>query len=381
MKLEKDEVLKGYKIRLKPTEEQIILFKKSAGSSRFIYNWGLQKQIDNYKETGKIVSDLIIRKEMTQLKKQKDFEWLNDVGSNVLKQSLKNLFKAYSNFFKGKGFPKFKTKKSNKESFYVNYESLKKTNNGFRGERLGEVKTSEPLPEIKENEHYYCPYISFDNKYWYLCFSIKVKKEKVEKTEEIIGIDLGIKDFAVLSNGKVYKNINKTAKVKKLKKKLKRLQKKLSKKYVLNKCTKNKKTKNSLKLEQKINLIYRKLRNIRLNYLHQITSEIVKTKPSKIVIEDLKVKDLLKNKHLSEKISEQNFYKFREILTYKCDFKEIDLVIADKFYPSSKTCSCCGHIKQDLKLKDRVFKCPTCGFEIDRDLNAAINLKMYEKQK
>jgi len=370
------------KIMLLPTEEQEIKFKKFSGAARFIYNLMIEREKEYYSKNNSYLKENEFRKELTKLKQTEEFSWLKEIGSNVIKQAAKDCNEAFMNFFKKlTKFPKFKTLKNSKMSFYVNYESLKKTNNGFRGERLGEVKTSEELPEINKNEYYYCPYISFDNKYWYLCFSIKVKKEKVEKTEEIIGIDLGIKDFAVLSNGKVYKNINKTAKVRKLKKKLKRLQKKLSKKYVLNKCTKNKKTKNSLKLECKINLIYRKLKNIRINYLHQITSEIVKTKPSKIVIEDLKIKDLLKNKHLSEKISEQNFYKFREILTYKCKLNNIELVIADKFYPSSKTCSCCGHIKQDLKLKDRVFKCPTCGFEIDRDLNAAINLKMYEKQK
>ena len=370
------------KIMLLPTEEQEIKFKKFSGAARFIYNLMIEREKEYYSKNNSYLKENEFRKELTKLKQTEGFSWLKEIGSNVIKQAVKDCNEAFVNFFKKlTKFPKFKTLKNSKMSFYVNYEKLKKTQRGFKGEKLGEVKTKESLPNIEKNEHYINPRITFDGKYWYLTVSYKIKdNNNINNSKEVIGIDLGIKDFAVLSNGKVYKNINKTVKVKKLKRKLKIKQKQLSKKILIAKkenvflsnC------KNFLKLKNQIRLIYRKLSNIRLNYLHQITSEIVKTKPSKIVIEDLDVSRMLKNRHLSEKISEQNFYKFREILTYKCKLNNIELVIADRFYTSSKTCSCCGHIKQDLKLKDRVFKCPTCGLEIDRDLNAAINLANYK---
>ena len=370
------------KIMLLPTEEQEIKFKKFSGAARFIYNLMIEREKEYYSKNNSYLKENEFRKELTKLKQTEEFSWLKEIGSNVIKIAVKDCNEAFIKFFKKlTKFPKFKTLKNSKMSFYVNYERLKKTQRGFKGEKLGEVKTKEPLPNLEKNEHYINPRVAFDGKYWYLTVSYKIKdNNNINNSKEVIGIDLGIKDFAVLSNGKVYKNINKTVKVKKLKRKLKIKQKQLSKKISIAKKENRflSKCKNFLKLKNQIRLIHRKLSNIRLNYLHQITSEIVKTKPSKIVIEDLDVSRMLKNRHLSEKISEQNFYKFREILTYKCKLNNIELVIADKFYPSSKTCSCCGHIKQDLKLKDRVFKCPTCGLEIDRDLNAAINLANYK---
>lgn len=370
------------KIMLLPTKEQEIKFKKFSGTARFVYNLMIEKEKEYYSKNNSYLKENEFRKELTKLKQTEEFSWLKEISSNVIKIAVKDCNEAFIKFFKKLAkFPKFKTLKNSKMSFYVNYETLKKTQRGFKGEKLGEVKTKESLPNIEKDEHYINPRIAFDGKYWYLTVSYKIKdNNNTNSSKEIVGIDLGIKDFAVLSNGKVYKNINKTAKVKRLKRKLKIKQKKLSKKILIAKKENRKLSncKNFLKLKNQIRLIHRKLSNIRLNYLHQITSKIVKTKPSKIVIEDLDVSRMLKNKHLSEKISEQNFYKFREILTYKCKLNNIELVIADKFYPSSKTCSCCEHIKQDLKLKDRVFKCPNCGFEIDRDLNAAINLSSYK---
>lgn len=370
------------KIMLLPTKEQEIKFKKFSGTARFVYNLMIEKEKEYYSKNNSYLKENEFRKELTKLKQTEEFSWLKEISSNVIKIAVKDCNEAFIKFFKKLAkFPKFKTLKNSKMSFYVNYETLKKTQRGFKGEKLGEVKTKESLPNIEKDEHYINPRIAFDGKYWYLTVSYKIKdNNNTNNSKEIIGIDLGIKEFAILSNGEVYKNINKTVKVKKLKRKLKIKQKQLSKKILIAKKENRKLSgcNNFLKLKNQIKLINRKLSNIRLNYLHQITSEIVKTKPFKIVIEDLDVSRMLKNKHLSEKISEQNFYKFREILTYKCKLNNIELIIADKFYPSSKTCSCCGYIKQDLKLKDRVFKCPTCGFEIDRDLNAAINLSNYK---
>jgi len=370
----------GCKIRLLPTKEQEELLLKSAGCSRFMYNWALAKQIENYKNGNKFIKDFELRKEMTLLKKEKGFEFLNEIGSNVLKQAVKDLCLAYKKFFDKKAkFPKYKSRKSN-ISFYVNYETMKKTQNGVRCEKLGNIKTAEPLPKLLKGEkHYLCPHISYDGKYWYIGFSRKIKTYKTNLNNNILGIDLGIKNLATCSDKKIYKNINKTKKVKNLKKKLKRLQRKVSKKYLVNKVgEKFIKTKNIIKLERKIKLIYRTLTNIRVNYGHQVTTEIVKTKPSKIVMETLKIKNMLKNKYLSNAISEQSFYRFTYFMEYKCQLYGIEFVKADVFYPSSRLCSRCGHKKENLKLSDRTYKCNHCGLEIDRDYNASINLANYK---
>ena len=222
------------------------------------------------------------------------------------------------------------------------------------------------------------PRISYDNKYWYLSVGIEREETKEEVTDVSLGIDLGVKDLAVCSDGTVYKNINKTYVVKKIEKRLKRLQKQVSRKYEQNKKGKEYvKTKNIIKLEKKIQQIHRRLANIRNNYLHQTTTRIVKTKPYRVVVEDLNVKGMMKNKHLSDAIRKQGFYEFKRQLEYKCKLRGIEFVVADRFYPSSKICSQCGKIKKDLKLKDRVYQC-SCGLMIDRDFNASINLSNYK---
>ena len=368
-------IIKGYKIRLLPTLEQEILIRKSIGVSRFVYNWCLDKQL----KSDKFIIDNELRKELTKLKRTNEYCWLNEVGSNVIKQSAKDLCNAYKRFFnKISNKPRFK-KKGVHNSFYVNYESMKKTKCGVRCEKIGDIKTSERLPKLMKNKHYMNPHIVFDGKYYYIAFVIEVNIELKENTSKIIGIDLGIKSFAVCSDGIIYKNINNTHTVKKLNKKLRRLQRYVSKKYLKNKIgNRFIKTTNIIKLEHKIKLIYRRIKNIRENYIHQIVSCLVKTKPSKIVIEDLNIKGMLKNKHLSRAIVEQCFYKFIYILKYKCEWNNIELVKADRFYPSSKLCSCCGSIKKDLKLKDRTYRCSSCGLVIDRDFNASLNLANYK---
>ena len=370
----------GSRIRLLPTKEQEKLLWKSAGCSRFIYNWALTKQIENYNKGNKFIKDTELRKEMTLLKKEKEYKFLVEVGCNVLKHSITDLCLAYKKFFNKKAsFPKYKSRKSN-ISFYVNYETMKKTQNGVQCEKLGNIKTTEPLPKLlKGEEHYSNPHISYDGKYWYIDFTRKIKIHKTKLNNNIIGIDLGIKNLATCSSGKVYKNINKTKKVKKLKKKLKRLQRKVSKKYLMNKVgNKFIKTNNIIELERKIKLVHRTLTNIRINYIHQVTTEIVKTKSSKIVMETLKVSNMLKNKHLSKAIAEQCFYKFTYFIEYKCKLYGIEFAKVPTFYPSSKLCSRCGHKKEDLKLSDRTYKCTHCGLEIDRDYNASINLANYK---
>ena len=364
------------KVRLYPSEIQEQKLWQSVGTARFIYNWTLAKQEENYKNGGKFIPDGTLRKEITQLKKN-ELNWLSDVSNNVAKQAVKDACDAYKRFFKGLlGKPRFKTKKRSKKSFYNDNVKLKvKDNKLVNIEKIGWIKTNEQLPiGVK----YSNPRISYDNKYWYISVGIEQEENQEELTDISLGIDLGLKDLAICSDSTVYKNINKTYMVRKIEKRLKRLQKQVSRKYEKNKKGKEYvKTKNIIKLEKQIQQVHRRLANIRNNYLHQTTTNIVKTKPYRVVIEDLAVSDMMKNKHLSDAIRKQGFSEFRRQLEYKCNFRGIKLVVADRFYPSSKSCSQCGKIKKDLKLKDRVYKC-SCGLNIDRDLNASINLSKYK---
>ena len=225
------------------------------------------------------------------------------------------------------------------------------------------------------------PRCHYDGKYWYFTFGYGHGENKAEPHKDLsIGIDLGVKDLAVASClDKTFKNINKSPKVRKLKKKLKRLQRQLSRKYEANKeGNVYFKTCNIIKLERTIKLIYRKLTNIRINHIHEATGTIIKLRPYRIVMEDLNVSGLMKNKYLAEKIAEQKFYEFIRQMKYKCEFNNIEFVQADRFYPSSKLCSCCGSKKENLRLKDRIYTCDKCGFTIDRDKNASINLGKYK---
>ena len=368
------------KVRIYPTKEQEQKLWQSVGTARFIYNYTLAKQEENYKNGGKFISDGIIRKELTQLKKS-ELIWLNEVSNNVTKQAVKDACNAYKRFFKGLAKkPKFKIRKKSKPSFYNDTSKLKVKEKKVLIEKVGWIKTNEQIPiDVKYNN----PRVTYDNKYWYISVGVEVDKKQEELTDISLGIDLGLKDLAVCSDGKVFKNINKTKEVKNLEKRLKQKQRQISRKYEINKIKKGGscqfiKTKNIEKLENTTKLMHRKLTNIRDNYIHQVTTSIVKTKSYRIVIEDLNVSGMIKNKHLSDSVRKQCFNKFRQYITYKAELYGIGLVIADRFYPSSKTCSECGSIKKDLKLKDRVYRCPHCGVVIDRDYNASLNLSMYK---
>lgn len=363
------------KIRLYPTKEQEEKLWKSVGTARFIYNWALNKQEENYKNGGKFIKDNDLRKELTLLKKD-ELSWLNEVSNNVAKQSVKDCCNAYKNFFKGlTDKPQFKSRKKSKPSFYNDTSKLKAKEKSVLIEKVGWIKTNEQVPmDVK----YTNPRISYDNKYWYLSVGIEVKQPAIQLTGESMGIDVGVKDLAICSNGMTFKNINKTKEVKRLKKVLKRKQRQCSRKYEQNKHGKEYvKTKNIAKLEKQIKLIHRRLSNIRLNYIHHVTTKIVKNKPSRVVMEDLNIKGMMKNKHLSKAVAEQSLYDFKVKMKYKCEFNGIEFIEADRFYPSSKLCSSCGSIKKDLKLKDRIYKC-NCGLTIDRDYNASINLSRYK---
>ena len=363
------------KVRLKPTSEQEQQLWKSVGTARFIYNWTLARQEENHKNNGKFIQDGELRKQLTQLKKQ-DLSWLNDVSNNVAKQAVKDACDAYKRFFKGLADkPKFKSRKKSKHSFYNDNLKLKVKKNSVLIEKVGWIKTIEQLPMDCK---YSNPRISFDGKYWYLSVGVKQVKQVIELTNETIGIDIGIKELAVCSNGVRVKNINKKAKVKKIEKRLRRLQRSVSRKYEQNKeGNRFVKTSNIIKQEKEIRLLHRKLTNIRMNHLHQATSKIVKTKPSTIVMETLNIKGMMKNKHLSKAIAQQKLYEFKRQIQYKCGKYGIQFIEADKWFPSSKLCSDCGCVKKHLSLSERIYRCEECGLEIDRDLNASINLSHY----
>ena len=385
---------RAVKIRLLPTKEQEILFWKSAGTARWAYNYFLTANEQAYKE-GRRITDGEVRKYITNVLKKTTHTWLKEVGSNVMKQGVKDANLALQRYIKGlSGKPKFKSRRKSKISFYVNYESLVRRPNGFQGEKLGVVKTATALPKLPKGRKYANPHISFDGKHWYLSVSYEVEQKKVELTGESVGIDLGVKELAIVSNQdasrtKFYKNINKSAKVRRLEKKLRRAQRKASRKLEANSKSRDKnhrpiwkrplrECRNIQRQNKAIRLLHKKLTDIRNNHLHQITAEIVKTKPSQIVMEDLNVKGMMKNKHLSKAIAKQKFYEFKRQMKYKAEMYGIKVVEADRFYASSKTCSHCGHIKKDLKLSDRTYVCPVCGAKLDRDLNAAINLANYK---
>lgn len=379
-------MIQSLKIKLYPTKEQEQLMWQSVGVNRFAYNWGLARSESYYREHEKSLSNNDLRKEFTQLRKTDEHPWLKDVSSEIPQQALKDLGDAYKKFFKKQGgYPKFKKKGKCENSFYHHNNKLKVNDDYVYLEKIGLVKMSDegrlPKGDYKKDKIKVTnPRIKHNGRYWTLTLGIEVEDKSVELTDVSLGIDVGVKDLAICSDGQVFKNINKSRTIKKLEKRLKRLQRQVSRKYEMNKQgNKFIKTKNIIKLEHQIKLIHLRLTNIRNNHLHQATNKIVKTKPSRIVIEDLNVSGMMKNRHLSKAIQQQKLYEFRRQLEYKTKKYGIELVLADRWYPSSKTCSKCGTIKSDLKLKDRVFNCDCCGLEIDRDLNASINLSRYNQ--
>jgi len=330
-----------------------------------------------------------LRKEFTQLKKKPEYKWLSDISNNVTKQAIKDACNAYNRFFKKQSkYPKLKSKKHSILSFYQDNVAIQFINTHVKVEgfsmskkrnkqRLNWIKLCE-RGRIPTNCKYMNPRFIYDGLYWYVSIGVEIDNKTTIPLNDGIGIDLGIKDLAICSDNKTYRNINKTNNVKKIEKRKRRLQRSISRRYEKNKkgeCYG--KTSNIIKREKELLKVIKRLTNIRQNYLHQITSEIIKRKPNFICIEDLNVKGMMKNKHLSKAISEQSFYKFMNILKYKCEWNNIELIKADRFYPSSKKCSCCGNIKKDLKLKDRTYKCNICNLVIDRDFNASLNLKIY----
>ncbi len=379
-------------MEINPTDEQKSKIHQTIGVSRFIYNFYIAHNKEIYEREGKFVSGMDFSKWLNNeyIPNNQDKKWIKEVSSKATKQAIMNGDKAFKDFFKkAKGFPKFKKKKNQDVKAY--FPKNNKTDWTLERHRvkiptLGWVRLKE-FGYIPVNSIVKSGTVSQKADRYYVSILVEERDIKISNTNnEGVGIDLGIKYFAICSNGNKFKNINKTSTVKKVEKMLKREQRKLSRKYESLKI-RNKKEKggnatrqNIQKQVVKVQKLHQRLRNIRTDYINKTVSKIVKQKPSYVTIEDLNVKGMMKNKHLSKAIASQKFFEFKTKLTVKCKENNIELRIVDRFYPSSKTCSQCGKIKKDLKLSNRIYKC-NCGLDIDRDLNASINLKNAKEYK
>ena len=383
---------RAYKIEINPTAEQKSKIHQTIGVSRFIYNFYIAHNKEIYDREGKFVSGMDFSKWLNNeyIPNNKDMKWIKEVSSKATKQAIMNGDKAFRDFFKkAKGFPRFKKKKNQDVKAY--FPKNNKTDWTIERHRvkiptLGWVRLKE-FGYIPTNSIVKSGTVSQKADRYYVSILVEENDKKVYKsTNEGVGIDLGVKEFVVCSDGIKFKNINKTSTVKKIEKKLKREQRKLSRKYeslkIRNKNIREGRatSQNIQKQIVKVQKLHQRLTNIRTDYINKIVSSIIKQKPSYITIEDLNVKGMMKNKHLSKAIASQKFFEFKTKLTFKCKENHIELRIVDRFYPSSKTCSNCGEIKQDLKLSDRIYKCD-CGLTIDRDLNSSINLKNAKEYK
>jgi putative transposase len=381
-------MIRTFKVRLFPTKEQEQKFYQHIGCCRFVWNYMIELQQKRKENKEKHLSGFDMTKFLTSLKKEEEYKWLKEVSSKSLHITCIDLSKAYKSFFdKIRGYPKFKSRKRSNKSFPINTQAFYfATEDLLNIEKVGKVKykTNRTFPIGRGNIKVSNTRVKLIGKKWILTFGIECENQALALNGKI-GIDLGIKELAYCShNGKplIFHNINKSQRVRKLKSKLKHLQRNVSRKYDTNnrlKVYEDKwhKSNKIIRLEEQIAEIYRKLTNIRNNYLHQTTHYLVSLNPEQITIEDLNVSGMMKNRHLSKAIAEQCLYEFRRQIEYKAKERGIKVVAVPRFYPSSKTCSCCGNYKKDLKLSDRVYKCEHCGFVIDRDYNAALNLERY----
>lgn len=386
-------MLKAYKVEINPTEQQKTKINQSIGICRWLYNQYLwkNKQLYTQFKNGEIdkkhcfmTANDFDKHINNEVKVLEEYKWINNCGSKARKKSIQNAEISYKRFFKGQSnFPKFKKKnksnvglyfpKNNKtdwkiERYRINIPTLK----WVRLKEFGYIPTDKKVISgtvtVKANRYYVSVLIEEDEIY------------NMNNVNEGIGVDLGLKDFAICSNGKVYKNINKTKEVKRLERKLLREQRRLSRKYeslkIRNRMDKEVATRQNIQKQiVKVQRLHQRLSNIRIDYINKVVSELLRQKPSYITIEDLNVRGMMKNRHLAKAISKQNFYSFRSRLEYKCKWNGIELRIANRFYPSSKTCYDCGAINKALQLSDREWVCKECGVVHDRDLNASLNLR------
>ena len=376
-------LLKSFKTEINPTEEQKVRIRKTIGTCRFIYNFYLAHNKELHENGKKFMSSSQFRVWLNNefLPSHPECSWIKEAYSKSVTQAVNNGQTAFKNFFNHKSaFPKFKKKgKSDVKMYFVrnNPKDCSCERHRIKILSLGWVRIKEKgyIPTTKDGYVIKSGHVSIKADRYYVSVLIEIPdKRTANNSSEGIGIDLGLKDFAIVSNGKTYKNINKSAKLKKLEKKLIREQRSLSRKYENLKKGESTQKRNIQKQRLKIQKLHHRIDNIRTDYINKIIAEIVKTKPSHITIEDLNVSGMMKNRHLSKAVASQKFYEFRSKLLAKCKENGIELRIVDRWYPSSKTCHCCKNIKKDLKLSDRLFRCD-CGYIEDRDFNAALNLR------
>ena len=390
-------MLKAYKVEIKPTIKQKQKIDQNMGVCRWLYNQYLFKNNELYTlfKNGKITKDKAFMSANNfdkyinnEIKILDEYKWINNCGSKARKKAIQNAETSYKRFFKGvSNFPKFK--KKNKQNIGLYFPKNNKTDWKVERHRIN-IPT---LKWVRIKEYGYIPInskiingiVSKKCDRYYVSVTVEEYNNISIEYSKGVGIDLGVKDFAICSNKQTFININKTQKIKKLEKQLKREQRRLSRKYesfkLRNKNKKGEATRQNIQKQIiKVQKLHQRLTNKRTDYINKVINEIVKTKPSYITIEDLNISGMMKNKHLSKAISQQKFYEFRNKLKNKCDLFGIELRIVDRYYPSSKLCHNCGKIKSDLKLSDRIYKC-SCGYEEDRDYNASLNLRDAKKYK
>lgn len=376
-------LLKSFKTEINPTEEQKARIRRTIGTCRYVYNFylGHNKALHDNGEkfmTGKSFS-LWLNNEY--IPDNPDKTWIREVYSKAVKKSIEDGCTAFTRFFKHQSdFPKFKKKgKSDVKMYFVrnNPKDCQCERHRLKIPTLGWVRIKEKgyIPTTKDGYMIRSGTVSVKAGRFYVSVLVEIPDVNIDNnSNEGIGIDLGLKDLAIVSNGKTYRNINKSAGLKKLEKQLIREQRSLSRKYENLKKGESTQRENIQKQKLKVQKLHHKMDNIRTDYINKTIAEIVKTKPSYITIEDLNVKGMMKNRCLSKAVASQKFYEFRTRLKAKCDENGIELRVADRFYPSSKTCHHCGSVRKNLKLSDRIYRCE-CGYVADRDLNAALNLK------
>ena len=379
-------MLKSFKTEINPTEEQKTKIRKTIGTCRFIYNFYLAHNKKLHEDGKKFMSSNKFRIWLNNeyLPQHPEYSWIKEAYSKAVTQSVNNGQTAFTRFFNHESaFPNFKKKgKSDVKMYFVknNPKDCHCERHGIKIPSLGWVRIKEKgyIPTTKDGYVIKSGSVSIKADRYYVSVLVEVSDNKtINHFDEGIGIDLGLKDFAIVSNGRTYQNINKSAKLKKLERQLIREQRCLSRKYENLKKGDATQRANIQKQKLKVQKLHHRIDTIRTDYINKTIAEMVKIKPSYITIEDLNVKGMMKNRHLSKAVASQKFYEFRAKLLDKCNESGIELRVVDRWYPSSKTCHCCGSIKKDLKLSDRIFKC-RCGYIEDRDFNAALNLRDAE---
>ena len=376
-------LLKSFKTEINPTEEQKARIRRTIGTCRYVYNFylGHNKALHDNGEKFMTGKDFSLWLNNKYIPDNPDKTWIREVYSKAVKKSIEDGCTAFTRFFKHQSdFPKFKKKgKSDVKMYFVrnNPKDCQCERHRLKIPTLGWIRIKEKgyIPTTKDRYMIRSGTVSVKAGRFYVSVLVEIPDVNIDNSSnEGIGIDLGLKDFAIISNGKTYRNINKSAGLKKLEKQLIREQRSLSRKYESLKKGESTQRANIQKQKFKVQKLHHKMDNIRTDYINKTIAEIVKTKPSYITIEDLNVKGMMKNRCLSKAVASQKFYEFRTRLKAKCDENGIELRVADRFYPSSKTCHHCGSVRKNLKLSDRIYRCE-CGYVADRDFNAALNLK------